>query len=69
MMGNYHVRFGGGPMEKGRDNPLHLASGLPYITKDLAVLATGLRCRIVTSPTGYHFDPELRLAVPYEPTG
>jgi hypothetical protein len=21
MMGNYHVRFGGGPMEKGRELP------------------------------------------------
>ncbi len=46
-----------------------LASGLPYITKDLAVLAAGLRRRILASPTGYHLDPELRLTVPYEPAG
>ncbi len=46
-----------------------LASGLPYITKDLAVLAAGLRRRILASPTGYHLDPELRLTVSYEPAG
>ena len=28
MMGNYHVRFGGGPTEKGPRG--HLAGGLPY---------------------------------------
>ncbi len=39
------------------------------ITKDLAILAAGLRCRILASPTGYHLDPELRLTVPYEPRG
>jgi hypothetical protein len=27
MLGNGHVQFGGGPMEKGRK--MHLASGLP----------------------------------------
>ncbi len=54
-------------MEKGRDNPLHLASGLPYITKDLALLAAGLRCRLRASPTGYHLDPAVHLAVPYQP--
>lgn len=37
------------------------------ITKDLAVLEAGLRCRIRASPTGYYLDPALRLAVPYEP--
>ncbi len=30
MMGNYHVRFGGGPMEKCPNG--QLASGLPYGT-------------------------------------
>ncbi len=37
------------------------------ITKDLAVLEAGLRCRIRASPTGYYLDPALRLTVPYRP--
>ena len=37
------------------------------LTKDLSVLAAGLRCRIRASPTGYHLDPVLCLTVPYRP--
>jgi hypothetical protein len=44
MMGNYHVRFGRGPMEKGCTSQ-HLASGLPYflgLPDDHRLLERGL---------------------------
>ena len=47
----------------------HFGVSERQITKDLAMLAAGLRCRIRASPTGYHLDPALRLTVPYEPRG
>jgi hypothetical protein len=34
MMRKYHVRFGGGPMEKGRLDR-YLASGLPYLPPEV----------------------------------
>jgi hypothetical protein len=33
MMRKYHVRFGGGPMEKGRQR--YLASGLPNLAAEI----------------------------------
>ncbi len=43
MMRKYHVRFGGGPMEKYQRNRWQLAGGLPNPHFDRAAAASGIR--------------------------